>query len=54
MSFEWHDIDKIPFERMWQDDFHWLPLVLKGKRLKAVFHFAEDNNLIEKKNIVEL
>lgn len=51
MSFEWHDVNKIPFERMWKDDPHWMPLILEGKRLKATFHFAEDNNSIERKEI---
>lgn len=51
MSFEWHDLDKIPFERMWKDDPHWLPLIVEGKRLKAIFNFGEDNNAIESKEI---
>ena len=39
---EWFDINKIPFDRMWQDDRHWLPLVLQGKKVEATFTF-EDN-----------
>ena len=54
MSFEWHSVNNIPFARMWNDDFYWLPLILKGKRLKATFNFAADNNSIETKQITEL
>jgi 8-oxo-dGTP pyrophosphatase MutT (NUDIX family) len=43
MAPAWFPLDEIPFERMWADDPHWLPLVLAGKRIEATFTFAEDN-----------
>ena len=28
----WFDLDAIPLDEMWDDDRHWLPLVLEGQR----------------------
>lgn len=38
----WMDEAKIPFEDMWQDDRHWLPLLLESKKFEGTFHFDED------------
>ncbi len=38
----WYDVRRLPFETMWPDDRHWLPLVLAGKRIKGEFWFDED------------
>jgi 8-oxo-dGTP diphosphatase len=54
MSFEWHDLDKLPFERMWDDDKFWFPEILKGRRVRGDFEFAEDNTTISAKEIVDL
>lgn len=35
----WVPLDAIPFERMWEDDRHWLPLVLAGETLFGKFVF---------------
>lgn len=35
----WTDIDKIPYAEMWQDDPHWLPLLLQRKRFRGFFCF---------------
>ncbi|NYZ77895.1 8-oxo-dGTP diphosphatase [Candidatus Micrarchaeota archaeon] len=40
---KWFHFNEIPFEAMWKDDPHWLPLVLDGKKLKARFSFGSDN-----------
>jgi 8-oxo-dGTP pyrophosphatase MutT (NUDIX family) len=44
MAFEWFDLDKIPYNRMWDDDKYWLPKVLDGKILKAKFIFRLEGN----------
>ncbi len=36
---EWHRADALPFERMWDDDRHWLPRVLAGERVEGNFLF---------------
>lgn len=35
---------------MWADDIYWLPEVLKGNLLKAVFEFGE-KDVVKKKKI---
>ena len=35
----WTDIDKIPYHDMWEDDAHWLPLLLKRKTFRGYFVF---------------
>ena len=53
MGCEWHSVDEIPFDRMWDDDKHWLPRVLAGKFVKGKFSFGEDNSTITAQEIVE-
>ena len=38
----WSKIAQIPFERMWEDDQHWVPRILAGERLDCEFIFAND------------
>jgi 8-oxo-dGTP diphosphatase len=47
----WFAVDAIPFERMWQDDAHWLPRVLAGERVWARFTFNDDNETIDEMEI---
>jgi 8-oxo-dGTP pyrophosphatase MutT (NUDIX family) len=39
---QWISIDKIPYNRMWEDDKHWLPFVLNGKSVQGEFWFTRD------------
>ena len=43
----WVEVDNIPFEKMWEDDRHWLPLVLQNKLIRAKFIFKDDNESIQ-------
>ena len=52
MHPEWFDFSEIPFDRMWADDSYWLPLVLQNKNIKARFVFKEDNETIERHEIL--
>jgi len=47
----WYRFDEIPFESMWQDDAHWLPLVLAGQTVKARFTFKDDNETVDESKI---
>jgi len=40
----WFGLDEIPYERMWQDDAVWLPLLLEGRRFSGRFLFTEDGS----------
>ncbi len=42
MKPQWFDQQHIPYESMWDDDKYWLPLVLKGKKIKGLFVFGRD------------
>jgi 8-oxo-dGTP diphosphatase len=33
----WFSQNNLPFENMWPDDIHWLPLVLRGNKIAARF-----------------
>ncbi len=43
-KLEWFSLDTLPFDKMWQDDAHWVPLLLEGKRFNGEFFFSEDGN----------
>ena len=49
MAPKWFDIQNIPYDSMFPDDKHWLPLILEGKKLHAYFDFDEDWNILDKK-----
>lgn len=53
MKPEWFSWNSIPFDQMWKDDSHWLPLILQGKKLRARFVFGEDNENIIQAQITE-
>ncbi|ACN13317.1 mutT family protein, putative 78-dihydro-8-oxoguanine triphosphatase (8-oxo-dGTPase) [Desulforapulum autotrophicum HRM2] len=38
----WCHVDKMPLNRMWEDDFYWLPQVLRGKQMDGRFIFDND------------
>ena len=48
MQPEWFPLNEIPYERMWSDDIHWLPLVLAGKKIEAECHFNLDDETVER------
>lgn len=50
MNPKWFSLNEIPFQEMWPDDIFWLPEVLKGNSLKAMFKFGE-NDVIRDKEI---
>ncbi len=41
----WVAVDQIPYSQMWQDDPHWLPLVLAGTQFRGYFVFEKDQLL---------
>jgi len=50
----WFKVDEIPYEKMWDDDIYWLPLVLRGKRIRAKFTYQADNETVGQAEIAEM
>ena len=44
----WCDLDKLPWDNMWEDDQSWLPQTLDGKKLRGFYVFDDDKMLSEK------
>jgi 8-oxo-dGTP diphosphatase/2-hydroxy-dATP diphosphatase len=51
MRPQWFTIDTIPYDEMWPDDIHWIPVFLTGKKFRTKFLFGEGDRLLE--NYVE-
>lgn len=41
-ELRWFPLEEIPYGEMWEDDLHWLPLLLEGRDFEGVFYFNED------------
>lgn len=46
MRPQWYTLIDIPYDEMWDDDRHWLPLVLSGKKAIGKFIFDENDHLL--------
>lgn len=49
MRPRWFNINEVPYDKMFPDDKHWLPILLEGKKFNAFFEFDEEWNPISKK-----
>ena len=38
---KWFYIDEIPYDKMWEDDKYWLPMLLNRQKFKGEFHFDD-------------
>lgn len=43
----WWKIDALPYDKMWPDDRHWLPLLLAGKNIRARFLFENLDRILD-------
>jgi len=48
MNPAWFSVDNIPYPNMWPDDIFWLPEVLKGNLVRAMFKFDKHDAVQEK------
>ncbi len=46
MRPQWFKTSAIPYQQMWSDDIHWLPLAVQGKRFTAAFTLGPNDELI--------
>lgn len=53
-ELKWMDKDSLPYAQMWEDDKHWVPLIVDGKKFEADFHFRKDFKDIFKWAITEV
>jgi 8-oxo-dGTP diphosphatase len=50
-ELRWFSLEEIPYEEMWEDDRHWLPLLLEGRDFDGDFYFDEDATELMEFNI---
>jgi 8-oxo-dGTP pyrophosphatase MutT (NUDIX family) len=43
----WFDIQKLPWEQMWEDNQYWLPRILSGERIEAVILYRDEDHVQE-------
>lgn len=51
---QWFTVEDIPYDQMWDDAHHWLPLVLSGEKFQASFKFREDSATVDQVNFTDL
>ena len=44
---EWYPVSDLPYDKMWGDDQHWMPEVLRGNKVDAYFHFNENDTFTD-------
>ncbi len=44
---EWYPVTDLPYSKMWGDDEHWMPEVLRGNKVDAYFHFNESDTFTD-------
>ncbi len=47
----WTPLDQIPYDEMWADDRHWLPLLIQGEHFTGYFEF-DGEELLSRKIVV--
>lgn len=54
MEPKWFPIQDLPLHEMWSGDGHWLPAMLKGKKIVGYVSFGKDNESVEKMELKEV
>lgn len=49
MKPQWFPVDQLPFEKMWPDDIHWLPIFLEGHLFRGYFSFDKEHKMLSHK-----
>jgi len=48
---KWFNLNKIPYDQMWEDDIYWLPEALAGEKIKYRFFFDENDKYLNHEKI---
>ncbi len=48
MKPEWFHVNEIPFNKMWPDDKHWVPMFLASKKFRGRFLFGKGDAILNK------
>ncbi len=43
----WFDASDIPYDKMWEDDYIWLPRVLNWEYVEYKFYFGKDGSIVD-------
>lgn len=46
MAPRWFAEAEIPYQQMWPDDQHWLPLLLRGQAFVGRFDYGDEDSLL--------
>lgn len=47
MRPQWFPVNNLPFDEMWAVDQKWMPMVIFGKKLKALARYNKEGNLVK-------
>ncbi len=47
MRPKWFHINKIPYNKMWEDDKYWLPLLLENQKFRGKFYFNNEFKIVK-------
>lgn len=47
MRPQWFTIDAVPYDAMWPDDIHWIPVFLAGRKFRTKFLFGKGDSVLE-------
>jgi len=47
MAPKWFSLSEIPYDKMWEEDKYWLPMILDGKKIEGEFSFQEGEKLLK-------
>jgi 8-oxo-dGTP diphosphatase len=50
----WFPVTALPLDRMWDDAKHWLPRILAGDRVRAIFTYANDCETVAEATLAPL
>jgi 8-oxo-dGTP diphosphatase len=42
---DWYDMENLPYQRMWDTDDEWMPLMLQGQNFRGEFFFDQNSDL---------